>query len=96
MQLSAEQIGLDPQDAQKLIIQTLMGAAEMVHTSDKTPLTLRMEVTSPGGTTEAGIRVLEEKGVKDALIECIQTATNRSSEMGIELSQKISEGILSN
>lgn len=96
MQLSAEQIGLEPQDAQKLIIQTLMGAAEMVHASDKTPLTLRMEVTSPGGTTEAGIRVLEEKGVRDALIECIQTATNRSSEMGIELSQKISEGILSN
>ena len=96
MQLSAEQIGLEPQDAQKLIIQTLMGAAEMVHTSDKTPLTLRMEVTSPGGTTEAGIRVLEEKGVRNALIECIQTATNRSSEMGIELSQKISEGILSN
>lgn len=96
MQQSAEQIGLEPQDAQKLIIQTLMGAAEMVHTSDKTPLTLRMEVTSPGGTTEAGIRVLEEKGVRDALIECIQTATNRSSEMGVELSQKISEGILSN
>ena len=96
MQLSAEQIGLEPEDAQKLIIQTLMGAAEMVHTSDKTPLTLRMDVTSPGGTTEAGIRVLEEKGVRDALIECIQTATNRSSEMGIELSQKISKGILSN
>ena len=96
MQLSAEQIGLKPEDAQKLIIQTLMGAAEMVHTSDKTPLTLRMEVTSPGGTTEAGIRVLEEKGVRNALIECIQTATNRSSEMGIELSQKISKGILSN
>ena len=96
MQQSAEQIGLEPEDAQKLIIQTLMGAAEMVHTSDKTPLTLRMEVTSPGGTTEAGIRVLEEKGVRNALIECIQTATNRSSEMGIELSQKISKGILSN
>ena len=96
MQLSAEQIGLEPQDAQKLIIQTLMGAAEMVHTSDKPPLTLRMEVTSPGGTTEAGIRVLEERGVKEALIECIKTATNRSSEMGIELSQKISERMLSN
>jgi len=96
MQLSAEQIGLEPQDAQKLIIQTLMGAAEMVHASDKTPETLRLEVTSPGGTTEAGIRVLEEKGVKEAFVECIKTATHRSSEMGIELSQKISERILSN
>ncbi len=95
MQLSAEQIGLEPQDAQKLIIQTLMGAAEMVHASDKTPETLRLEVTSPGGTTEAGIRVLEEKGVKEALIECIKTATHRSSEMGEELSEKISQGILS-
>ncbi len=96
MQLSAEQIGLEPQDAQKLIIQTLMGAAEMVHASDKTPETLRLEVTSPGGTTEAGIRVLEEKGVKEALIECIKTATHRSSEMGEELSEKINQGILSN
>jgi len=95
MQLSAEQIGLEPQDAQKLIIQTLMGAAEMVHTSEKTPEMLRLEVTSPGGTTQAGIRVLEEKGVKEALIECIKTATHRSSEMGEELSEKISEGILS-
>ncbi|WP_455675866.1 pyrroline-5-carboxylate reductase [Pradoshia sp.] len=96
MQLSAEQIGLEPQDAQKLIIQTLMGAAEMVHASDKTPETLRLEVTSPGGTTEAGIRVLEEKGVKEALIECIKTATHRSSKMGEELSEKINQGILSN
>ena len=96
MQQSAEQIGLEPQDAQRLIIQTLMGAAEMVHTSDKTPQTLRKEVTSPGGTTEAGIRILEEKGVKEALIECIKKATHRSSEMGEDLSKKISQGILSN
>lgn len=96
MQLSAEQIGLEPEDAQKLIIQTLMGAAEMVHTSAKTPETLRMEVTSPGGTTEAGIHVLEKNGVKDAFIECIKTAAHRSNEMGKELSEKINQGILSN
>ena len=73
MQQSARQIGLEQEEAQNLIIQTLMGAAEMVHSSDKSPQTLRSEVTSPGGTTEAGIRILEHHGVKNAFIECINS-----------------------
>ena len=94
MQQSAKQIGLEPKEAQNLIIQTLMGAAEMVHSSDKTPQTLRYEVTSPGGTTEAGIRVLEHHGVKEAFIECIKEATLQSERMGKELESKIKEKIL--
>ncbi len=94
MQQSAKQIGLEHQEAQNLIIQTLMGAAEMVHSSEKSPETLRYEVTSPGGTTEAGIRILEYHGVKDAVIECIKEATLQSERMGIELGSKIQEKIL--
>ncbi len=94
MQQSAQQIGLNHQEAQTLIIQTLMGAAEMVHSSDKTPQMLRYEVTSPGGTTEAGIQILEHHGVKEAFIECIQEATLQSERMGKELGNKIKEKIL--
>lgn len=94
MQQSAKQIGLEHEEAQNLIIQTLMGAAEMVHSSDKSPQTLRYEVTSPGGTTEAGIRILEHHGVKEAFIECIKEATLQSERMGRELGSKIREKIL--
>ena len=94
MQQSAKQIGLEHKEAQTLIIQTLMGAAEMVHSSDKSPQTLRYEVTSPGGTTEAGIRILENHGVKDAFIKCIKEATQQSERMGKELGSKIKEKIL--
>ena len=94
MQQSARQIGLEQEEAQNLIIQTLMGAAEMVHSSDKSPQTLRSEVTSPGGTTEAGTRILEHHGVKKAFIECIKEATLQSERMGKELGNKIKEKIL--
>lgn len=94
MQQSAKQIGLEQQEAQSLIIQTLMGAAEMVHSSDKSPQTLRYEVTSPGGTTEAGIRILEHHRVKDAFINCIKEATLQSERMGKDLGNKIKEKIL--
>ena len=94
MQHSAKEIGLEQQEAQSLIIQTLMGAAEMVHSSDKSPQILRYEVTSPGGTTEAGIRILEQHGVKEAFINCIKEATLQSERMGKDLGNKIKEKIL--
>lgn len=88
MENSAAEIGLDRKMAKDLIVQTLIGAAEMLKTSEKEPGQLRKEVTSPGGTTEAGVRILEENGVREAFIECIKTAANRSQEMGKELTAK--------
>lgn len=88
MENSAAEIGLDRQMAKELIVQTLIGAAEMLKTSEKEPSQLRKEVTSPGGTTEAGIRVLEENGVQEAFINCIKTAADRSRIMGKELTEK--------
>ncbi|RFU69194.1 pyrroline-5-carboxylate reductase [Bacillus sp. V59.32b] len=92
MEKSSEIIGLDGETAKQLIIQTLIGAAEMLSNSDKTPATLRKEVTSPGGTTEAGIKVLEAHGVQEALISCIQEAAQQSKRMGQQISQEISKG----
>lgn len=89
MENSAVEIGLDKQVAQELIVQTLIGAAEMVKKSIKPPVQLRKDVTSPGGTTEAGIRVLEENGVQQAFIACIKAATEQSKKMGSALCSQL-------
>lgn len=88
MEKGAIEVGLDQDTAQKLIIQTLLGAAEMVKTSSKPARQLRKEVTSPGGTTEAGIRILEENEVQNAFIECIKAACAKSKKMGAALSSE--------
>jgi pyrroline-5-carboxylate reductase len=82
MEKGAAEIGLDQETAKKLIIQTFIGAAEMVKVSPKPSKQLRKDVTSPGGTTEAGIQILEENGVDQAFIECIKAATAQSKKMG--------------
>jgi pyrroline-5-carboxylate reductase len=89
MEKSAVEVGLDKEMASALIVQTLLGAAEMVKKSSKSSAQLRKEVTSPGGTTEAGIRVLEEHGVQQAFISCIKAATAQSKKMGAALSSQL-------
>lgn len=89
MENSAVEIGLEKQVAKELIVQTLIGAAEMVKKSAKSSVQLRKEVTSPGGTTEAGIRVLEEHGVQQAFISCIKAATDQSKKMGNALGSQL-------
>ncbi len=85
MEKSAVEVGLDKEMASELIVQTLIGAAEMVKNSTKTSEQLRKDVTSPGGTTEAGVRVLEEHQVQQAFISCIKAATAQSKKMGAAL-----------
>jgi pyrroline-5-carboxylate reductase len=89
MEKSAVEVGLDKEMASELIVQTLIGAAEMVKNSTKTSEQLRRDVTSPGGTTEAGVRVLEEHQVQQAFISCIKAATDRSKKMGAALRSQL-------
>jgi pyrroline-5-carboxylate reductase len=89
MENSAAEIGLEKQMAKELIVQTLIGAAEMVQKSAKSSAQLRKEVTSPGGTTEAGIRILEEHRVQQAFIACIKAATAQSKKMGDALCSQL-------
>ncbi|NHM32082.1 pyrroline-5-carboxylate reductase [Neobacillus terrae] len=89
MEESAREIGLEGQLAKELIVQTLLGAAEMLTKSEKPSRQLRHEVTSPGGTTEAGIKVLEKHNVHKALVNCIKEATAQSRKMGKMLSSAI-------
>ena len=74
--------GLPRQTATLLAAQTLLGAAQMVLETGKHPDVLRDQVTSPAGTTIAGVRVLERQGVRGALIDAVLAATERSEELG--------------
>ena len=74
--------GLPRQTATMLAAQTLLGAAMMVLETGKHPCALRDQVTSPAGTTIAGVRVMETKGVRGAMIDAVLAATERSRELG--------------
>ncbi|MEK3991088.1 MULTISPECIES: pyrroline-5-carboxylate reductase [Robertmurraya] len=89
MEKSAVEIGLEREMAQQLIVQTLIGAAQMVAKTTKTPQELRHAVTSPGGTTEAGLKVLAAHGVQEAFVECIKEATAQSKRMGKAIAEQM-------
>lgn len=74
--------GLPPAVAKALVIQTLAGAAEMLRQDLGTPDDLRNAVTSPGGTTAAGLKVLADAGFRPLLTQVVARATARSRELG--------------
>lgn len=75
-------VGLPRTTATTLAIQTLLGAGRLLAESGDEPAVLRANVTSPGGTTAAGLRVLEQRAVRAAIIDAVQAATARSRELG--------------
>jgi len=74
-------LGLSRDVATELIVQTMLGSAKMLRDTGKHPVELREMVTSPGGTTIAAIRVLEETGVRAAFLNAIDAARRRSAEL---------------
>lgn len=74
--------GLPRAIAAKLALQTVLGTAELLKKSGMHPAELKDRVTSPGGTTIAGITVLEQSGFRAALIQAVQAASQRSEELG--------------
>lgn len=74
--------GLPRDVSVELATATLFGAAKLLVESGSTPEALRAQVTSPGGTTAAGLRALEAAGVRSALLEAVAAATERSRELG--------------
>lgn len=75
-------VGLPRPTAAALAHQTLLGAARLVAESGDEPSALRAAVTSPGGTTAAGLRELERHGVRAAFLDAVAAATARSKELG--------------
>ncbi len=76
------QNGLTAEDAKILAAQTLAGTAQMVLSSDKHPAQLRQEVTSPGGSTIAGVVALEKEGFRYAVITAVAAALKKTRKLG--------------
>ena len=74
--------GLPRDMALKLAAQTVLGSARLVLEADTHPALLKDMVTSPGGTTIEGIKALERAGLRAALIEAVQAATEKSKALG--------------
>ena len=74
-------LGLDPETARLLTIQTALGAARMAVESEAPPARLREQVTSPGGTTERAIRVFEEAGLRELAGRAVRAARDRAAEI---------------
>lgn len=73
--------GLGPEVARDLVVQTVFGAARMLRETGEDPAELRRRVTSPGGTTMAGVGALEEHGVRAAFVEAVHRAARRAREL---------------
>ncbi|MCA1063286.1 pyrroline-5-carboxylate reductase [Rossellomorea sp. AcN35-11] len=82
---AAVELGLEEELAESLVTQTISGASAMLEQSGLEARELRKNVTSPGGTTEAGISTLEGYRVREAFFTCISSAKSRSEYLGKEL-----------
>jgi pyrroline-5-carboxylate reductase len=74
--------GLPRDVSERLTAATLLGSARLLAETGDGPEALRAAVTSPGGTTAAGLRALEARGVRSAFLEAVAAATERSKELG--------------
>ncbi len=74
--------GLPREIAMQLTLATIKGTVELLQTTKIHPAELKDRVTSPGGTTIAGVAELERGGLRSALIQAVQAATKRSLELG--------------
>lgn len=75
-------VGLSGEVSRALVLQTLLGSARLLVETGQSPEALRQAVTSPGGTTAAGLRVLEAQGTRSAFIEAVAAAARRAAELG--------------
>ncbi len=74
--------GLPRDVSRALSVQTLLGAATLLAAGGDGPEALRAAVTSPGGTTAAGLQVLEQRGLRAAFLDAVAAATERSKRLG--------------
>ena len=80
-------LGMTRAQALTLVTQTVMGSVKLLTNSGEHPALLREKVTSPGGTTAAGLYKLEEGGLRKILIDAVIAATQKSKELGDKMKQ---------
>ncbi len=77
--------GLDPETARTLTIETALGASKLAKASNESVAALRKQVTSPGGTTEAALQLMQADSVLDSVVNAIAAAKTRSEELAAML-----------
>ncbi|MFC4801542.1 pyrroline-5-carboxylate reductase [Neobacillus sp. GCM10023253] len=81
MEKAGKECGLDTDTVRQISAQTILGAAKMMMQETDTPAELREKVTSPNGTTAAGLKALEKHGGGMAIMQAVKEAAKRSQEM---------------
>jgi pyrroline-5-carboxylate reductase len=74
-------MGLTREVSKTLVVETLLGSAKLLAETGEDPVVLRAAVTSPAGTTAAGIRALELRAVRSAFMEAVAAATERARSL---------------
>jgi pyrroline-5-carboxylate reductase len=74
--------GLSREVSRQLVVATFEGSAALLSETGESPEELRAQVTSPGGTTAAGLRVLENRAVRAAFLDAVASAAERSRQLG--------------
>jgi pyrroline-5-carboxylate reductase len=82
LQKAAVNLGFSQEDANLLVMKTLLGSARLAEESDDSAEVLRLRVTSKGGTTEAALKLLGERGFQDTVLAAVEAAFLRSSDLG--------------
>ncbi|UOF90233.1 pyrroline-5-carboxylate reductase [Fodinisporobacter ferrooxydans] len=83
--------GLEKEIVQRLVYQTVVGAARMLQEAEEDPAALREHITSPAGTTAAGIAVLAERNFPQAIVDAVCKATDRAHELGLVYQSELSD-----
>lgn len=81
---AAVNVGLDANLARQLVLETIQGSTAMMQITNRNPAQLRDDVCSPGGTTIAAVRKLEENGLRRAFYDAVEAAWRRSVELGAD------------
>ena len=79
---AAIEIGLPPDTAQEIVVQTMLGSGRFIQSSDETPADLRKKVTSPGGTTAAALAQFEKGAFNELVRRAVKAAYERAKELG--------------